>query len=181
MAVGLVILTISHCYNNSSLTISAKTAFGMNRYRMLNFKLFLVEKASEEEKNVRDIITSLPTGHQQLLKGFKFNFEAGNTLHNDKDHVGYVHKNKIVVAAPWKYSRGHTFLHEVAHLVYEKKLTPELKKEWASLVKKTKNKQDQNAEELFAHAYACHYLKDHCPAIHDNPEWHNFFKNRVPQ
>lgn len=146
---------------------------------MTNFKQFLLE--SEEEQNVKETIAKLPVGHQKLLKGFKFTFEAGNTLKGDNDHVGYVHKNKIVIAAPWKYSRCHTFLHEVAHLVYEKLMTPALKKEWETLVKGTEKKQDQNAEELFCHSYACCYLKTHCPDIHHNPSWCQFMKHKVPQ
>lgn len=139
------------------------------------FKIFL---ESEVEKNVKNMISKLPKGHQKLLKGYKFRYTPGNTLKGDDQHIGYIHKDKIVVAAPWNYGREFTTLHEIGHLVYEYKMTPELKKEWAKIVKNTKNKQNQNAEELFCMAYACHYAK-HKIAIHDHPEWHDFI-SKIP-
>lgn len=141
------------------------------------FRLYL---ESEEEENVQKMISKLPKGHQRLLKGYKFKYTPGNTLKGDDDHIGYIHKDKIVVAAPWNYGREFTTLHEIAHLVWEYKMTPALKKEWSAVVKKNPKRQKQNDEELFAMAYACHYAK-HQIKVHDHPEWHEFIEKKVPQ
>jgi hypothetical protein len=156
----------------------------------MSFKLFL---ETEEENNVKSLITKLPKGHQKLLNGFKIRFTPGNTLHGDNGHVGYIHKTKIVVAAPWHYSRSMTFMHEVAHLIFEQKMTPKLKKEWSELLKNTKpdqikklkemklsvNALDQNSEEIFCMVYASTYIK-HPPITYLKPEWQDFIKNKVP-
>lgn len=149
----------------------------------MNFRNFL---ESEEEKNVHKLLSRLPKGHRALLDGYKFRYTPGNTLNGDNEHIGYIHKDKIVVAAPWNYSRSFTTLHEIAHLVYEYLMTPELKKEWSELVKKTKHKQmakfdskeqkkalDQNDEEIFSMAYAANY-SFHAPVIWHNEEWSKF-------
>lgn len=136
------------------------------------FKIFL---ESEVENNVKKMISKLPKGHQKLLKGYKFTYTPNNTLKGDDEHIGYIYKDKIVVAAPWNYGREFTTLHEIGHLVYEYKMTSKLKKEWEEIVKKTKNKQKQNPEELFCMAYACFYAK-HKIKVHDHPEWHDFIK-----
>lgn len=153
---------------------------------MNSFKTFI--ESSEEEKNVKDTISLLPKSHQKLLNGYKFKFTPGNTLKGDNDHIGYIHKNKIVVAAPWHYGRSFTTLHEIAHLVWEKLITSNLKKEWSALISKTKKQQkkdqeeksanaiDQNDEELFAMAYAATYSK-HPPKTFLNKEWQKFIKN----
>jgi hypothetical protein len=141
---------------------------------MKNFKTFL---ESEEKRNVEKLISRLPDGHKRLLNRFKFTYTPKNTLKGDEEHIGYIHKKRIVVAAPWNYSRKFTTLHEIAHLVWEHLVTKKQKKEWSSLVKKTKDKQDQNEEELFCMAYACFYSEDHCPRIHDHEEWNEFIKS----
>lgn len=140
---------------------------------MDGFKLFL---ENEESENVKKMISKLPKGHQKLLDGYKFKYTPGNTLKGDDEHIGYIHKDKIVVAAPWNYGREFTTLHEIAHLVWEYKMTPKLKKEWSACVKKNPIRQKQNDEELFAMAYACHYAK-HKIKVHDCPAWHEFMKN----
>ncbi len=137
------------------------------------FRIFL---ENEEEENVKAMISKLPKGHQKLLDGYKFKYTPGNTLKGDNDHIGYIHKDKIVVAAPWNYGREFTTLHEIAHLVWEYKMTPKLKKEWSAVVKKNPIRQKQNDEELFAMAYACHYAK-HKIKVHDHPEWRKFIEN----
>lgn len=155
----------------------------------MNFKLFI---ESEEQKNVDKMISSLPKGHQKLLDGYKFTFTAGNTLDGDNDHIGYIYKNKIVVAAPWNYSRGFTTLHEIAHLVWEYIVDKKLRKEWANLIKQTKEKHiekfksesqkqalRQNNEEMFAMSYAATYCT-HAPIIWVNKDWINFIKNKIP-
>ena len=152
----------------------------------MNFRLFL---ETEEEKNVNDLIASLPKGHRDLLDGYKFKYTGGNTLDGDNDHIGYIHKNKIVVAAPWNYGRCFTTLHEIAHLVWEHLITPELRKKWSSIVKKTKKNQiakferkaqkdalDQGDEEIFCMSYAAHH-SNHAPIIWINEEWDKFIES----
>jgi len=151
----------------------------------MNFKTFL---ESEEEKNVHKLLSRLPKGHRALLDGYKFRYTPGNTLNGDNQHIGYIHRDKIVVAAPWNYSRSFTTLHEIAHLVWEYLMTPVLKKEWSKLIKETKTKQmakfkkkeqqkalDQNEEEVFSMAYAANY-SNHAPIIWCNEDWSNFMK-----
>lgn len=151
---------------------------------MENFKVFL---ENEEQKNVKMTIAKLPKTHQKLLNGYKFTYTPGNTLKGDDNHIGYIHKDKIVVAAPWNYSREMVTLHEIAHLVYEYLMTSKLRKEWSDLMKSTKedqkNKQkkicrnaiDQDDEELFAMSYAATYAK-HPPKTYLNPKWQDFIK-----
>ena len=141
-----------------------------------NFKLFL---EFEEKKNVKNTLKELPEKHQDLLKGYKINFTGRNTLNGDNQHIGFIYKNKIEVCAPWRYSREFTMLHEVGHLVYEKLMTPELKKEWAKIVKKNPKENQDNNEENFCMAYAATYSK-HPPTTHAHPEWIKFIKNKVP-
>ncbi|RTK97719.1 MAG: hypothetical protein EKK64_00455 [Neisseriaceae bacterium] len=150
---------------------------------MTNFKTFI---ESKEKEDVSKIIAKLPKNHQKLLNGYKFKYTGGNTLHGDNEHIGYIHKDNIVVAAPWHYSRSFTTLHEIAHLVYEKLFTEELKKEWSDLFKNTiksqieknpnsKDSLKQNAEEIFCMAYAATYAK-HPPSTYLNEKWQDFVK-----
>lgn len=158
---------------------------------MKSFKNFLLE--SEEEANVKAMLANLPKGHAKLLDGYKFKYQAGNTMKGDKDNIGQIYKDKITVAAPWNYGREFTTLHEIAHLVYEYLMTPELKKEWKALVKKTKDKHsknvgkvqktdalDQDPEEIFCMSYACCYAK-HKLLVYHHPEWMDFIKNQIPK
>ena len=155
---------------------------------MDNFKLFL---ESEEEKDVKSLLSKLPKKHQKLMDGFDFTFTPGNTLKGDKEHIGYIYKNKVVVAAPFHYSRSLTICHEIAHQIFEHLMTSSLRKEWSSLLKKTmpdqikaQPKQNQSAlkqndEEIFCMTYAATYVK-HPPSTYLNPEWQNFIKHKVP-
>lgn len=143
---------------------------------MNGFKRFVTE-----DEDVSKTIAKLPKHHQGLVKGYKFLFEPGNTLRGDDGHVGVIvnqPKKVIRIAAPWNYGREFTVIHEVAHLVYEMyvKGTP-LEKEWATLAMSVKNrKKDENAEELFCHAYAASYCK-HPPVIHYHPVWVRFIRD----
>ena len=153
-----------------------------------DFKLFL---ETEEEKDVKSLLSKIPKGHQKLFDGFKVKFTPGNTLKNDKESIGYIHKNKIVVAAPFHYSRSMVLAHEIAHMVFEHLMTSSLKKEWSKLLKSTLEDQkksqpqqnrsalDQNDEEIFCMVYAATYVK-HPPTTYLNPEWQNFIKHKVP-
>ena len=145
---------------------------------MKSFSQFLEQKAkTEEEKNIQATLKKIPDSHGKLIKDFHVNFEGGNTLHGDDQHVGYVDEEdkEICLASPWNYGREFTFLHEIAHKVYERLVSNDLKKKWAGIVKKTKNKQEQSPEELFCMAYANHYIKNKI-VIHDHPEWHKFIE-----
>lgn len=156
--------------------------------KMDNFRLFL---ENEEEKDVKAFISKLPPKHQKLLNGFKFRFTPGNTLKGDNEHIGYIHKDRIVVAAPFHYSRSLVVGHESGHLIFEKLMTPQLKKEWSALIKRTikdqiksQPKQNQSAlkqndEEIFCMVYASTYVK-HPPSTYLNPEWQDFITKKVP-
>lgn len=154
----------------------------------MNFKTFL---ENEEKRNVEKLLSKLPEGHRKLLQGYKFRFTPGNTLNGDNQHIGYIHRDKIVVAAPWNYSRSFTTLHEIAHLVWEYLMTKELKKEWAILLEKTKKDQmarfdrpeqknalKQNDEEIFCMSYAACY-SNHAPVIWHNTNWIKFMTDKI--
>ena len=147
---------------------------------LTGFKEFLSESVQQE---VKETLKKLPKSHQALVKGYKFKFESGCTLHGSKENIGMIHlnnnkKKEIHVAAPWNYARSFAMLHEVAHLVYEKYLAnnPKLKKKWQEIIKKTKHKLNQSAEELWCHAYANHFVK-HKVEIHNHPEWEKYMED----
>ena len=154
---------------------------------MNEFKLFL---ESEEEKDIKSLISKLPKTHQKLLHGFKFTFTPGNTLKGDNDHIGYIHKDKVVVAAPFHYSRSMVAAHEIAHLVWEHLMTTSLKQEWSKLLKRTMPEQiksqpaqnrsalKQNDEEILCMVYAATYAK-HPPVTYLNPAWQNFVNHKI--
>jgi len=151
---------------------------------MMRFKEFVqnmsAEDMDEEKRDIQQTLGKLPPSHANLVKGFKWKFQSGNTLHGDDEHVGYMddQSKEIAVAAPWNYGREFTVLHEVAHRVWELLPRP-LKQQWANVVAHTEKKQNQSPEELFCMAYANHYAKNKI-VIHDHPQWHEFIKN-LPQ
>jgi hypothetical protein len=140
----------------------------------MNFKRFLLE-TEEEEKNVKAMLKKLPPKHASLLHGFHFHYVPGNTLGGDSEHIGVIDQDKITVAAPWNYGREFTTLHEIAHMVWEKLLTPQIKKAWSKVVPKNPKRQKQNDEELFCMAYANHFAK-HKIEVHNHPAWDAFIK-----
>jgi hypothetical protein len=137
-----------------------------------------------EDEDVKSTISKLPAKHQKLIKGYKIVFEPRNTLHGDEGHVGMVvnkPKKLIRVASPWNYGREFALIHEIAHLVYAVYMTPELKKEWEKITKKTKNKKkDENPEELWCHNYANYFAKNKI-VIHTHPEWARFLKKFIDE
>lgn len=158
----------------------------------LNFQDFL-ESHQNFMSDAKKAILKIPKAHQKLVKGYTFKSEGGNTLAGDAGHIGELDekKRRIKVAAPWYHSREFTFLHEIAHLVWEHIVTDELKSKWMQIVKKTKNKQnhnshkfmkyknsglDQNVEELFCMAYSAAYAKNP-PVIYANQEWSKFIED----
>jgi len=144
----------------------------------MNFKTFLEQDTKEEKKNVQEALKKLPETYRKLVKGFKFKFLDGSTLHGDPEHVGYMtNKPKVIaVAGPWHYGREFTFYHEIAHLVWEQLVTKEKRKEWGKVLKSTKGqRQHQGDEELWCMCFANEYAKNKM-VIHDHPEWHAFMK-----
>lgn len=145
---------------------------------MKSFREFLVEREKcEEEKNLAQTLNKLPKGHAKLVRGYKWTFQDGNTLDGDDQHVGVIDdkKKKITVAAPWNYGREFTTLHEIAHKVWEKYMTKELRDEWSQVVKKNKGRMKQNDEELFCMAYANTYANQQV-VVHTHPAWEKFIR-----
>jgi len=143
---------------------------------MLNFYLLLEKIQSEEQKNINATLKKIPKKHRKLLNGFKIHFSGHNTLEGDKNHIGSIYMDKIKIAAPWNYGREFTLLHEIAHLLWEKIITDEQKKEWSKVVKKNKHRLKQNDEELFCMAYANTYAR-HKIKVHTNSDWEKFINN----
>jgi hypothetical protein len=140
----------------------------------MNFKEFLIESnLSDVHKTLR----KLPNSHSELVKGYKFQFDSNNTLKNDNKHVGVIdgEKKTITIAAPWNYGREYTLLHEIAHLVWKKFISSELRKKWAKIVAQTKDKLKDTDEELFSMAYANFYANNKIE-IHTHPTWEQFVK-----
>jgi len=142
---------------------------------MQSFRKFL--HRSEEEEDLNGMLEKIPQSHRDLVADYKFKLQGGNTLKDDGDHIGYMDSGteEIAVAAPWNYGREFALLHEVAHVVWENLVSDELRQKWQKIVNRTKEKQNQNAEELFCMAYANHFAKNKI-VIHDHPEWHDFIK-----
>ena len=140
----------------------------------MNFIEFLAES---ENKELGETLEKLPKKHYALVKGFKFEFQSGNTLKGDKNSVGFIDeaKKKIIIASPWNYGREYTVLHEIGHLIWKYLVDEDKRKEWKTIVSKTKHKQDQNAEELFCMAYSDAYAKNKIE-IHHHPEWEKFIR-----
>ena len=143
---------------------------------MLNFRKFF--NKSEEEKDIESTLNKLPKHHRSLVDGYTYKFHNGNTLDGDSNHVGYMdpQKKEIAMAGSWKYPKEWIFLHEIAHRVWDNLVGEEKRKEWEEIVKDTKNKQNQSADELFCHAYAANY-SSHKIKIHHHPKWIEFIKN----
>ena len=139
----------------------------------MTFKIFL---ENEEQNDIKKTISKLPNKFADLVKGYKFQFQSGNTMKGDNGHVGEVDDKKktIIIASPWNYGREYTLLHEIAHLVW-KKVSNDKRKEWSKIVKATKDRQDQPEEELFAMAFANTYAKNKI-VIHTHDTWDKFVK-----
>ena len=146
---------------------------------MEGFRLFF-EQTKEQEDNIKSTLARVPKKHRDLIKDYKIKWQGDNVLKGDDGHVGIINPNNktITIAAPYRYSREHTFLHELAHKVWEAFVAPYPEKiaEWKRIIKNTKNKMHQNAEELFCHGYAAAYAQNP-PTIHHHEDWVNFIKN----
>lgn len=153
----------------------------------LSFREFVNQtETDEEERDIQKTLSKLPHQQAALVNGFKWKFHAGNTLDGDDQHVGYMDdgEKEIAVAAPWRYSREFTTLHEVGHKVWER-LPENLRQHWAQLAEKVKRQpgfsfgkeaMNQQPEELFCMAYAAAY-SEHPPVTFYHPEWVKFIKN----
>jgi hypothetical protein len=131
-------------------------------------------------KDVEETFKHIPKEHAALMKGYKFIFQADNTLKNDKDHIGVIDDKEktVTLAAPYNYSREFTTLHELAHLVFRTFLTKELVKQWNDIIKKDKHGVKDTSEEIFCHCYANNYVANPVEK-YDVPEWNKFIK-KVP-
>ena len=145
---------------------------------MKSFYLLLEKIQSEEEKNVKATLKKIPKEHAALIKGFNLKFTPNNTLKNDKKHIGFIHKKNIVVAAPYNYGREFTLLHEIAHMVWEKLVSKELKVKWNNIYKKYKKELGQNSEEIFCMVYSNIYVR-HKLETYDNKELEDFIKKEI--
>jgi len=149
----------------------------------MNFKNYLEQTSKEENKSVKEALSKLPKAYKKLVKGFKFKFLDGSTLHGDEEHVGYMTNSPkvIAVAGPWHYGREFTFFHEIGHLVWEQLIDKEKRAEWKKVLAATKDKrQHQGDEEMFCMAWANFYSKNKV-VIHDHPEWRAFMKKTNSQ
>ncbi len=147
---------------------------------MENFKRYMKDNADIEKS-----LSKLPTAHRNLVHGFQINLEPNNTLPGDDSHVGVIMthpKKQIKVASPWNYPREFAFLHEVAHLVYEKYVRGQKwEKEWNSVCKQNENrKKDEPNEENWCHGYANHFVK-HKVLTHTSPEWESYYNRFLKQ
>lgn len=144
----------------------------------MSFKQYLADAEKSYQTEINQTLKAIPERHKSLIKGFKFEFQGGNTLKGDNEHIGLIdtkHK-KIIIAAPWNYPRSFTLLHEIGHLIYAQ-LSDKEKEAWSKIVKKTKMKKAdrQPDEELFSMGYAGTYAKNKITKF-DHPEWQNFIK-----
>ena len=142
----------------------------------MRFKSFL---ADSDRTDIHKTLERIPKGHRDFISKYSIAFQGGCTLKGDDKHIGEVDdvKKKIVVAAPWRYSREMCLLHEVGHLVWGKFVSEKQKEQWKDLCKKTKmDKEDrQEPEELFCQAYGATYSK-RPPTTFYKPEWVRFVK-----
>lgn len=145
----------------------------------MNFTTFL-NITENYDKDLKITLNKIPASHRKIISPFKFIFQPGNELNGDGNHIGVIDNEKktITVAAPWRYGREYTVLHEIGHLIYSLLLTDELKKKWAKISKDTpmKAKDRQGAEELFCMAYASYYVANKIDKfVHHT--WEKFVKN----
>lgn len=146
----------------------------------MDFKIYF-EQSENCDGEVRKTLKKIPKKHKNLIKGYKIVFQSGPTLKGDGGHIGFIdeEKKRITIAAPWNYGREYTLLHEIAHAVWKYLVDEKRREEWKSIVKNTKEKQKQNAEELFCMAYANEYA-NHEHVIHTHEAWSKFIK-RLPK
>jgi len=145
----------------------------------MQFKHYINESEKHMEAgDLQKTLHKIPKKHRDMMRGYSYYVQDGNTLKNDPEHIGEndLKNKKIILAAPWRYGRELAFLHEIGHIVYCH-LSDNQKEAWKKLCVKTNMKQEdrQNAEELFCQAYGSTYSK-HPPVTYYKPEWEKFIK-----
>src|SRR5581483_303528 len=104
---------------------------------MEGFRLFF-EQTKEQKDNIKSTLARVPKKHRDLIKDYKIKWQGDNVLKGDDGHVGIINPNNktITIAAPYRYSREHTFLHELAHKVWEAFVAPYPEKiaEWKRII-----------------------------------------------
>ena len=147
---------------------------------MIGFKEFIFEQTKEQEANVKSTLAKLPASHKALVTNYKLKWHHDNTLQGDDGHIGIVNPNDktITIAAPYNYGREFTFLHEIAHKVFEKWMTKDMFAKWKKIIARTKDKMKQNAEELWCMCYANYFAKNKI-VIHTHPEWEAYMKKFI--
>ena len=145
----------------------------------MNFQTFITF-AENYDKDLKNTLNKIPAAHKKLVSKYKFIFQPGNELNGDGNHIGIIDHDKltITVAAPWRYGREYTVLHEIGHLIYALLLEEKTKKAWAKIAKVTpmKQKDRQGTEELFCMAYASYYVDNKIEKF-AYPKWDEFIKN----
>jgi hypothetical protein len=146
---------------------------------MEGFRLFC-EQTEEQEANIKATLKKLPPTHRELISHYKLKWHGDNTLAGDDGHIGIVNPSTktITIAAPWNYGREYTFLHEIAHKVFERFMTKPMFAEWKKILAGTKQKMKQNAEELWCMCYANYFAKNKI-VIHTHPEWEAYMKKFI--
>lgn len=139
-----------------------------------SFSAYFAESCHHD---VINSIQKLPKKFQKLAKEYKIKFQNGHTLKGDDNNIGFINeKDKtITLASPWNYPREYALLHEIGHIIWKYIVNSNEKAEWSKIAKNTKNKQDQNDEELFCMAFADYYSHNKI-VIHHHKEWENFIK-----
>ena len=146
---------------------------------MEGFRLFC-EQSEEQEANIKATLNKLPPSHRELVSHYKIKWHGDNTLKGDNGHIGIVNPNNktITIAAPWNYGREFTFLHEIAHKVFERFMTKEMLAAWKKVLAQNPNRMKQNAEELWCMNYANYFVKNKI-MVHSHPEWEAYMKNFI--
>lgn len=145
---------------------------------LLEFRTYF-ESKEEESRDVKDTINKLPESHKKLAKKYKILFKCGNTL-DGEENIGYIDEETMTIhiACPWNYGREFSVLHEIGHIIWKYKTNEKDRNKWKQILKSTKNKQDQNDEELFCMAYANYFAKNKI-VIHDHDNWDSFVKSII--
>ncbi len=149
--------------------------------RFREFLLYEAEGHIKESGDVNQTLKKLPKLHQKLLKGYKFTFQGDNTLKGDGGHIGSndLDAKTIEIAAPWNYGREFAMLHEIGHVIFMYLMEPckHRVEQWKKIIRSTKKaKVNQDAEELFCHAYANTYTRNKV-LIHNHLAWEKFIKS----
>lgn len=146
---------------------------------MQNFRAFL--EASDSGADFQKSLSRLPKSYRKLVDGWEFKSDPESDLSKYPGKIGLLDPQKrcITIANPWSYPGEFAFLHEIGHLVWEKFVDKSLRREWKGIVKSTKQKVRQNAEELFCSAFANYYCKQRME-IHSHAAWDAFI-SRLPR